>query len=90
MNDMSTIELKERLELSFYGLAQASVVLNEVEDTADPEIIEYREALTSFMHHARRLVDKVSKRPHLNAVPGGCQVGTASIHANQGNPHANR
>ena len=60
---MRKIELNERLDLSIGALAIVSNLLGEIDDSAPEDVKEYRDAVSSFLHHAVELAELAGRHP---------------------------
>ena len=64
---MKHIELKERVLHAYLTMGLASNILDEVAETDDPEVVDFRQSLSNFLHWSR-LVENQDTKPSISLV----------------------
>ncbi|WP_339642575.1 hypothetical protein [uncultured Porticoccus sp.] len=65
---MKHIELQERVLHAYLAMGLASNILDEVAETDDPEVVDFRQSLSNFLHWSKRLVEKQDTKPSISLV----------------------
>tara|TARA_R110002124_G_scaffold235672_1_gene400968 strand:- start:390 stop:590 length:201 start_codon:yes stop_codon:yes gene_type:complete len=65
---MKRIELQERVLHAYLTMGLASNILDEVVETDDPEVVDFRQSLSNFLHWSKRLVEKQDAKPSISLV----------------------